>query len=239
MILFGAARLDNHGVELRTRLITGSRAIIRLRRAHPGRWLGRERHPMKRVYDNDITRYYCKRCRTPIEVESDRSYWFTGPDDPEFWCSACQDLPQAETLGTPAENLPTRFLLPKGFLCRPVPLVELSEIRNANLLYRPYSKRSFLRQYADWLVLQGLDRPCLLRSQVLAGATFDPQAQEYTTAIDYQITDGCGERSCAFLRLQAVSPTELECQVAQLLCDTRGQYGLCQTGDEACFSGVT
>ena len=34
----GAPRLDNHGVELRTRLITGASAVIRLRRAHPGRY---------------------------------------------------------------------------------------------------------------------------------------------------------------------------------------------------------
>jgi hypothetical protein len=37
VVLFGAPRLDNHGVELRTRLITGASAVIRLRRAHPGR----------------------------------------------------------------------------------------------------------------------------------------------------------------------------------------------------------
>jgi hypothetical protein len=33
----GAVRLDNHGVELRTRLRPGASAVIRLRRAHPGR----------------------------------------------------------------------------------------------------------------------------------------------------------------------------------------------------------
>ena len=33
----GAARLDNHGVELRTRLLIGASAVSRLRRAHPGR----------------------------------------------------------------------------------------------------------------------------------------------------------------------------------------------------------
>ena len=188
---------------------------------------------MKRIYDNAVTRYYCKRCRTPIDVESDSFYWFSSPDDPAFWCPACEDLPQAEVLGTPAKDLPTQLILPQGFVCRPVPLVEPSEVRNANLLYRPYSKRSFLRQYADWLVMQGVDPPCLLRSQVLARAAFDSKTQEYTEAIEYQIADRCGERDCAFLRQQAISPVELECEVGRLLCDTHGEYGLCQTGDEA------
>ncbi|MCF7669778.1 MAG: hypothetical protein K9N48_08395 [Verrucomicrobia bacterium] len=81
--------------------------------------------------------------------------------------------------------------------------------------------------------MQGVDPPCQLRSQVLAGAAFDPKAQEYTKAIEYQIADRCGDGDCAFLRQQAISPVDLACEVGRLLCDTRGRYGLCQTGDEA------
>ncbi len=134
---------------------------------------------MKETYDRCETRYVCTRCKTPINVGSDTFYWFSGTDDPAFWCPTCEDLPMAEMLGMPAEDLPAQLQLPKGFICRMVPLAEPNDVNQWNLLYRPYSKRSFLQQYNDWVSLNGGDT-CRLESSATVSAKFDVTTQQYT-----------------------------------------------------------
>lgn len=160
---------------------------------------------MKATYDRCKTRYVCTRCRTPIDIESDTFHWFSGPDDSAFWCPTCEDLPRADFLGTPAENLPTELQLPKNFVCRIVPLAEPGDVKSWNLLYRPYSKRSFLRQYLEWVQLNGNER-CQLRSSATVSATFDPATQRYTNALTYELSDICSDAPCQFLRSQSLQP---------------------------------
>ena len=93
---------------------------------------------MKEFYDRYSTRYYCDRCGTPIEIESNSFYEFAGVEDPNFWCPSCEDLPQAEIFGTPAKDLPKELHLPKGFVCRIVPLAEPGDVKNWNIIYRPF-----------------------------------------------------------------------------------------------------
>ena len=139
----------------------------------------------------------------------------------------------AVTFGTPARDLPQELSLPKGFLCRNVPLAEPADVKNWNVIYRPFSTRSFLRQYIDWLLLQREVSGCTLTSHFTAGATFDPESQAYTANLDYLISDVCDSRPCEFLQTNSVKPVDVNCTVVAALCDIRGPHGLCQTGDEA------
>jgi hypothetical protein len=187
---------------------------------------------MKAAYDRYETRYICTRCNTPINVASDTFHWFSGPDDPAFWCPTCEDLPRADFPGTPAHDLPAQFQLPKDFTCRIVPLAEPGDVKEWNLLYRPYSKRSFLRQYAEWMQLKGTET-CHLQSSGAVSATFDPATQGYTNQLTYELQDTCSDAPCQFLRSCSLQPDEIGCLTIKALCDTKGTYGLCQTGDEA------
>lgn len=187
---------------------------------------------MKNKYDHNATLYACRRCKSPIEIESDSFYWFHGPDDSNFWCPTCEDLPQAEIAGHPAGDLPIELLLPKQFTCRIVPLLEPHEIDNGNNLYRPYSKRSFLRQYIFWLKLSG-GNVCKLSSEITVSPSFDSEKQVYTRSIDYKIYDSCNSNDCQFLQSKTIKPEDIKCSVIDMLCDTKAKYGLCQTGDEA------
>ena len=182
---------------------------------------------MKAFYDRYSTRYYCDRCGTPIEVESESFYWFSGPDNPGFWCPVCEDLPMAVMLGTPARDLPQELSLPKGFLCRNVPLAEPADVKNWNVIYRPFSTRSFLRQYIDWLLPQREVSGCTLTSHFTAGATFDPESQAYTANLDYLISDVCDSRPCEFLQTNSVKPVDVNCTVVAALCDIRGSLTDC------------
>ena len=187
---------------------------------------------MKATYDRYETRYICTRCNTPINVASDTFHWFSGTDDPAFWCPTCEDLPSADFLGTPAHDLLAQFQLLKDFTCRIVPLAEPGDVKQWNLLYRPYSKRSFLRQYAEWMQLKGTET-CNLQSSAAVSATFDPATQRYTNQPTYELQDTCSDAPCQFLRSRSLQPDEIDCPTIKALCDTKGTYGLCQTGDEA------
>jgi hypothetical protein len=188
---------------------------------------------MKNFYDRYSTRYYCDRCGTPIEIESDSFYEFVGIEDSNFWCPSCEDLPKAEIFGTPARDLPKELYLPKGFVCRVVPLAEPDDVKNWSIIYRPFSIRSFLRQYIDWLIRQQVSNICDFSSHFTAGASFDPDSQMYTTQLDYLISDVCDSRPCAFMQTNAIKPIDPNCQIMTMLCKTKGPYGLCETGDEA------
>ena len=182
-------------------------------------------------YELSVTKYSCGRCSMPIDVPSEAFYWFSGPEDPNFWCSNCQDLPQAKILGTPAEALPARLDLPKGFVLQAVP-------RNVNpdelswKLYRPYSKRSFLRQYMDWLNAAG-QSSCTWSSTASVFPKFDPGRQQYSKEIDCEVADICNGVPCQFLHSRLQKPEKPACSIIALLCDTKGSFGPCQTGDEA------
>lgn len=190
---------------------------------------------MKNRYDLRVTRYQCKRsaCGAPIDVESDQFYWFSGPDDLAFWCSNCQDLPQAEIVGAPAENLPASLQVVKGFELKMVPPVRPGDSAKYNLLFRPYSKRSFLHQYLTWIRASSSETFCALAPSVSFSAGFDRSKQEYVDSVDYTISDRCDGTLCQFLRCEGLKPEEPRCTVLKLLCDIRGQFGLCETGDEA------
>lgn len=187
---------------------------------------------MKEIYDRRETRYICERCKTPINVESDTFHWFSGPEDPSFWCPTCEDLPSADVVGTPAQDLPTQLQLPKDFLCRIVPLAEPRDVQQWNMLHRPYSKRSFLRQYVDWLKLGGADT-CPVESSVTVSSRFDVATQQYTKELIYELSDSCSNAPCQFLQSRSLQPDEINCLIIKALCDTKGEHGLCQTGDEA------
>jgi hypothetical protein len=188
---------------------------------------------MKDRYDLCVTRYLCRRCGTWIDVQSDEFYSFSGPNDPAFWCPVCEDLPLAEQVGFPAEELPTELQLLKGFRLSWVPLTESSEVEKCNRLYRPYSKRSFLQQYLAWLKLSGNESPCEPTSDLVVNAKFDRRRQVYTKELEYQIEDTCAGKACQFLRANCLKPEPPTCALVRLLCDVKGRYGLCQTGDEA------
>lgn len=184
-------------------------------------------------YDLAVTCYRCARCETPIQVPSDELYWFAGPEDSAFWCPICEDMPQATIVGCPAADLPPELQLPKGFVLRPVPSAEPGDVSRWNVLLRPYSKRSFLKQYRAWLTLKADSPLCALESDVSIRAKFDPATQRYTDGIETTISDACTGAPCQFLALKALQPEKVECTILRALCDTKGQFGLCQTGDEA------
>ena len=188
---------------------------------------------MKDRYDLCVTKYRCKRCGTPINVESDTFYYFSGPDDSSFWCPACENLPQADAVGVAAEELPTELQLLKGFCLTAVPPAEMPDVDSWNLLYRSYSKRSFLQQYLGWLKLSGAESLCEPAPNVTVNARFDRHRQVYTKELEYQIADTCGNAACQFLRANCLKPEQVTCALVRLLCDVKGAYGLCETGDEA------
>jgi hypothetical protein len=188
---------------------------------------------MKNRYDFCVTRYRCKRCGTPIDIESDVFHYFSGPDDSSFWCPTCQDFPYAESVGTPADELPTEIQLPKAFQLRAVPIAEMSDVNTWNLLYRCYSKRSFFQQYLGWLKLSGAEDLCEPSPNVSVNAKFDHHRQLYTHETEYEITDTCADATCQFLRAGCLKPEQVSCTLVRLLCDVKGTFGMCQTGDEA------
>ena len=194
---------------------------------------------MRHRYDLAVTRYICdrQRCKAPIDVPSDSFYEFSGPDDPAFWCPSCQDLPRARLVGIPAKELPPQLPLLNGFTLCSVPRLEPSDDPDAaNLIYRPFSTRSFLRQYIDWLVLNDAPCNCQLGSSASFFKRFDADLQRYTDDVDYELLDQCDDRPCQFLRsetLKPVSDDQIYCSALQLLCGTQSQFALCQTKDES------
>ncbi len=188
---------------------------------------------MKDKYDLCVTKYSCRRCRTPIDVESETFYWFSGPYDPAFWCPACEDLPQADAVGVPAAELPIELQLSKGFCVRAVPPAEMPDVDSWNLLYRSYSKRSFLQQYLGWVKLKGAESHCEPAPHATVNARFDRHKQVYTKKLEYEITDTCADTACQFLRANCLKPEQVNCSLLRFLCDVKGPYGLCDTGDEA------
>jgi len=191
---------------------------------------------MRDKYDLAETRYVCRRCKGLINVPSDGFYWFSSTADPNFWCATCEDLPQADVLGRPADEIPHELQLPKGFILRAVPRVEPQEVHEANLLYRPYSKRSFLSQYMAWVKLSGGLETCDWSAHATVFRRFDSESQSYSECLEYEIGDECAGRPCQFLRAQVLKPPkpeEVTCSAIRLLCDVKGSFGLCQTGDEA------
>ena len=188
---------------------------------------------MKDKYCRRLSLYECRRCHMPIEVASDRLYWFSGPDDPHFWCPNCQDLPQADLVGTPAEELPAELPLHKGFTLKIVPPAEPSDVEKWNEIFHPYSKRSFLRQYLDWIMLSDPSAPCSLNSSLTAVAPFDAATQQYYESITYQVEDLCDGRPCEFLRNETLKPIGVHCSTIEQVCEVEGRFGLCDTGDEA------
>lgn len=199
---------------------------------------------MKDRYDLRATKYICNRskCGTIIEIESESFYWFgrmpdgvsySPTDDPNFWCPSCNDFPLAEILGSPADDLPLELQHPKGFVCHIVPKAEPSDVEKWNMLYRPFSKRSFLQQYLAWLRDGGVNLVCNWQPSVIVESRFDTARQEYTGDLDYEIEETCNGSICQFLREQAIKPIDVQCPVIELLCDVNGKWGLCQTGDEA------
>jgi len=133
----------------------------------------------------------------------------------------------------PAENLPYEFQLPHKFFCNAVPKAELGNHDDFNYLYRPYSKRSFLRQYIDWLKKNDHHLHCDFTSHVTLETKFDFERQEYTNDIQYTISDTCSNSSCQFLTSKAVKPLDTYCPTIEILCNIKSEYGLCQTADEA------
>ena len=188
---------------------------------------------VKDKYFRSLSLYECRRCGMPIEVESDQFYEFSGPDDPNFWCPNCQDLPQADIIGTPAEQLPAELPLPKGFTVKTVPFAEPTDVDTWNEKFKPYSKRSFLHQYLAWVTLSGSSVPCSLNSSLTAVAPFDAATQQYDKSITYHVEDLCDGRPCEFLRNETLKPTKVRCATILQLCDVGGGFGLCETGDEA------
>lgn len=194
---------------------------------------------MREKYDLCTTKYICSRtkCAMPIEIESTSLYEFAGPDDPAFWCLKCDDLPQAELVGRAAADLPPKLQLRHGFVLLHVPRLEPSDdLDSANLLYRPYSQRSFLRQYINWLKLKGIEPICEISSSATCFKKFDPISQAFIDEIDYEFVDHCDDAPCQFLRTETIKyipDDELYCAAVKQLCDTRGPYNLCQTRDEA------
>jgi hypothetical protein len=101
---------------------------------------------------------------------------------------------------------------------------------------RPYSKRSFLRQYLDWLVVCGVDPVCDFRPIATRSKKFDPLTQRYTNEIDYELADHCSEFRCRFLREETLKPLrydQVACSTIDRLCGNGASFGLCQTGYEA------
>lgn len=173
---------------------------------------------MRDRYDLEETKYMCRRCGGTPTVED--------------WCPSCEDIPFAYS-SCHAEDLPQKLLLAKDFVYRIVPEAEPSDVESWNVLFRPYTKRSFLRQYIDWVKLSGSTDVCDWSPNVTVSAKFDLKTQQYTKALDYRIQDNCAGSSCQFLAAEAVKPEVTRCQVIELLCDLEGTFGLCETYDEA------
>jgi hypothetical protein len=194
---------------------------------------------MRQRYDLSITRYICdrKNCQTPIDIPSDTLYEFAGIGDSYFWCPKCEDLPSARLLGALASSLPQKLQLFNQFVLQPVPLLEpADDLNSANLMYRPYSQRSFLRQYLDWLNLRGADPSCAFRPSATRFKKFDLVTQLYTNEIDYELVDHCSGSPCQFLRTETLKPLrddEMTCPTINRLCSTKDSFRLCETGDEA------
>lgn len=194
---------------------------------------------MRHRYDFAVTRYICDRprCKTLLDVPSDTIYEFGGPDDFAFWCPSCEDLPFARLVGVPATDLPTQLPLLNGFTLHSVPRLEPSDDPDAaNLIYRPFSQRSFLRQYIDWLVLNDADCNCQFNSSTSCFKRFDSDLQRYTDEIDYELIDQCNDGACQFLRtetLKFVPDDQIHCSALQLLCGTQTSFRLCETKDES------
>src|SRR5258708_6885381 len=160
---------------------------------------------MRHRYDLCVTRYICDRpkCQTPIDIPSETlDELFT-----ELWCPNCNCEAHARLLGTPASSLPQGLQLLHQFVLQPVPRLEPSDdLNSANVMYRPYSKRSFLRQYLDLLILRGADPVCDFRPMATCFKKFDPVTQRYTDEIDYELVDHCGGSPCQFLRTETLKP---------------------------------
>jgi len=194
---------------------------------------------MRDRYDLSVTRYICARsgCGAFIDVECETLYEFASADDPAFWCPRCQSEPHARLFGCAAAGLPSKLSLPHAFVLLPVPRLEPSDnLDSSNLLYRPYSQRSFLRQYIDWLKLQAIDETCELEASATCFKRFAPELQRYTDEIDYELVDNCNSTPCRFLRTATLKPLfadEVSCSILKQLCNIRSPCGCCETGDEA------
>lgn len=189
---------------------------------------------MQGRYDLRWTRYICARCNVPIEVASESYYEFLSADDPSFWCSACNDLPRARSVGTPADTLPVSLQLPKSFVLSIVPKAQFWDREQANLLFRPYSKRSFLVQYLAWLKAGAFQSLCSFSSTATVAPKFDMNKQQFAAEIECDFADRCNGHSCHFLTERALKPSEsIDCLAIKTLCDKDEASGLCQTGDEA------
>lgn len=90
-------------------------------------------------------------------------------------------------------------------------------------MYRPYSQRSFLHQYLDWLTLGGVNSVCDFKPTVTRFKKFDPEAQRSTDEIEYELEDQCNGLPCHFLRAETLKPLkddEVRCPVLKLLCQS-------------------
>src|SRR5439155_22238331 len=96
-----------------------------------------------------------------------------------------------------------------------------------------YSKRSFLRQYLDWLLMRSAGLRCRLSSSISAAPKFDLRSQSYSAQMDYQIRDTCGLAACHFLAHAKLKPEFTACKVIEVLCSSNSEHGLCDTRDEA------
>ncbi len=162
----------------------------------------------------------CRRCGSTTVLDGE-------------WCLICDCEPMAVFLGCPAEDLPQKLHLAKDFVCCIVPEAEPSDVQSWNVLFRPYSKRSFLQQYINWVRLSEAANVCKWSPSATVSAKFDLKTQQYTKTLDYRIQDNCAGSSCQFLAADAVKPEVTRCQVIELLCNPKGAFGLCETYDEA------
>lgn len=173
---------------------------------------------MRDRYDLEETRYVCRRCGGTTTVGD--------------WCPSCEDMPFAYS-SCHAKDLPQKLLLAKDFVYRIVPEAEPSDVESWNALFRPYSKRSFLQQYINWVRLSEAATVCKWSPSVTVSAKFDLETQQYTKTLDYRIQDNCAGFPCQFLAADAVKPEDTRCQVIELLCNPKDTFGLCETYDEA------
>jgi hypothetical protein len=190
---------------------------------------------MRNKYELNLTLYYCARagCGHEISIPSESLYTFLGSDDSNFWCEYCQGEPWAELRGIPAQDIPSSLKLLKGFDLNKVPFTEPGTSEEANKKYKPYSKRSFLRQYSEWLQIHVHNAVCGSRTSINIFQEFDEEQQQYIESQNYEVADQCDHKPCQFLTQKALKPEPIECSVINALCDIKGPYGLCQTGDEA------
>jgi hypothetical protein len=88
----------------------------------------------------------------------------------------------------------------------------------------------------DWLITSGREPRCDFAPSASCSKRFDLALQQYSDEVDCEIVDECGTDPCRFLRSETLKPVasnDIKCPVLTELCNTRGDYGLCQTGDEA------